>query len=567
MSGNPSYSQFACIGTGFSGIALGCSIKRWYGISDVRFFEKNNDLGGTWLVNQYPGCACDIPSLLYSLSFAPNPEWSSPLPSQQEIWQYLNKTAIQYGLRDKMTFNSTIERCEWIEETSRWRITVRNNISDTTYAHESQFLFSAAGILVHPRKPDIPNIESFDGPVFHAAQWRHDVDLTDKKVAVIGNGCSAAQIVPAIKDQVEHVTQFARSKHWITPPMPAPNTELFQWMFINIPGALAFFRFTTFLLCERNMKGFFMNKAGAAHRSFLTAKATKYIKETAPEKYHDMLIPDFEFGCKRRVNDMGYLASLHSKSVTLRNDAIEEVTSSGIRSRDGFTEADVIVLATGFDSNTFCTNIDMVGRRGVTAEEHWSSLGGPGAYSSTSLSGFPNFFMILGPNTLTGHTSTIMAAENSINYSLRLIKPILQGKATCIDVKLDAEKQYIDQIQTDLKGTVFNSGCGSWYNRAKNGIVHNAMSYPYSQPNFWYRCLFPVYRDFEYDTAKNQPRQEVWKRAARYLVYAAASLSSLSLMISGSKNMWDLTSYVSSLQDQASVFGNGLAAYAKLRSN
>ncbi|EHK22596.1 uncharacterized protein TRIVIDRAFT_179915 [Trichoderma virens Gv29-8] len=567
MSDKPTYSQFACIGTGFSGIALGCTAKRWYGISDIRFFEKNSDLGGTWLVNQYPGCACDIPSLLYSLSFAPNPEWSSPLPSQQEIWQYLNKVAIQYGLREKMTFNSTVEKCEWIEQTSRWRITVRDNASDTTFVHESQFLFSAAGVLVHPRKPDLPNIESFNGPILHAAQWRHDVDLTDKKVAVIGNGCAAAQIVPAIKDQVKHVTQFARSKHWITPPMPTPNVKLFQWLFKNVPGVLAFCRFAVFLICEKNMTGFLMTKAGAAHRSFLTAKATKYIEETAPEKYHGMLIPDFEIGCKRRINDMGYLASLHSDSVTLRTDAIEEVTPTGIRSKDGFTEADVIVLATGFDSNSFCTNIDMVGRGGVTAEEHWNSLGGPAAYHSTSLSGFPNFFIILGPNTLTGHTSTLMAIENAVNYSLRLIQPILQGNAMAVDVKIDAEKEYVDQIQTDLKGTVFYSGCSSWYTRARNGAVHNAMAYPYSQPYFWYQSLFPAYKDFKYDVAKNSPHQQVWRRAIRYFFYAAASLSSLSLMVSGTKNMWDLASYVPFLQNQASVFGNGLAAYVKLHSN
>ncbi|KAL7947826.1 hypothetical protein V8C42DRAFT_351787 [Trichoderma barbatum] len=567
MSGKPTYSQFACIGTGFSGIALGCTIKRWYGVSDIRFFEKNSDLGGTWLVNQYPGCACDIPSLLYSLSFAPNPEWSSSLPSQQEIRQYLNKVAIQYGLRDKMTFDSTVERCEWIEQTGRWRITIRENASDTTFVHESQFLFSAAGILVHPRKPDLPNIESFKGPVFHAAQWRHDIDLTDKKVAVIGNGCSAAQIVPAIKDQVKHVTQFARSKHWITAPLPIPNSKLFRWLFMNIPGFLSFCRLSIFLMCEKNMKGFFMTKAGAAHRSYATAMAEKYIKETAPEKYHDMLIPDFEIGCKRRVNDMGYLASLHSQSVTLRNDAIEEVTPTGIRSKDGFTEADVIVLATGFDSNSFCTNIGVVGRGGVTAEEHWNSLGGPGAYSSTSLSGFPNFFLILGPNTLTGHTSTLMAVENSVNYSLRLIKPILQGNYAAIDVKLDAEKRYIDQLQTGLKDTVWFSGCSSWYNRAKNGVVHNAMAYPYSQPYFWYQCLFPIYNDFKYDVAKNPPRQKVWRRVAKYLVYATASLSSLSLMVSTRKNVWDFASYVPFLQNQASMLGNGLAAYVKLRSN
>ncbi|KAM0248374.1 hypothetical protein ACHAQJ_009499 [Trichoderma viride] len=564
MADKVTYSQFACIGTGFSAIALGCTIKRWYGITDIRFFERHSDLGGTWLVNQYPGCACDVPSLLYSFSFAPNPEWSKVLPSHQEVWKYLDKVSAQYGLRDKMSFNSSVERCEWIEQSARWRITVRNTVSDTTFTHESQFLFSGSGILVQPRKPDLPNIENFDGPVFHAAQWRHDVDLTDKNVVVIGNGCSASQIVPGIKDQVKHVTQFARTKHWIIPPVEVPNTKLFQWLFMHIPGFLTFSRFAAFLFLENEMRGFYMTKAAAAYRRSTAAGAVRYIKEKAPEKYYDKLIPDFEIGCKRRIYDPNYLTSLHSQNVTLRDDAIEEVTPKGIRSKDGYTEADIIVLASGFETNTFCTNIDIVGRGGVTAEEHWKSLGGPGAYNSTSLSGFPNMFLILGPNTATGHTSTIMAVENTVNYSLRLIEPILQGEATAVDVNLDAEKQYIDQIQTDLKQTVWFSGCNNWYNRAQDGTVRNSMAYPYSQPYFWYRCLFPIYKDFKYDSAKNPPREKIWRGVIRYSIYAAASLSSLSLMVSGTKHGWDFTAHLSFLKDQVSVLRNGLAAYVNL---
>ncbi|KAL7790804.1 hypothetical protein V8C37DRAFT_410783 [Trichoderma ceciliae] len=564
MTDKVTYSQFACIGTGFSAIALGCTIKRWHGITDVRFFEKHSDLGGTWFVNRYPGCACDVPSLLYSFSFAPNPEWSKVLPSRQEVWQYLNQVSIQYGLREKMSFNSSVETCEWIEQSARWRITVRDTLSDTTFVHECQFLYSGSGILVRPRKADLPSIESFNGPVFHAAHWRHDVDLTDKNVVVVGNGCSASQIIPAIKDQVRHVTQFARSKHWIIPAVQVPNTKLFQWLFMHIPGFLTFSRFGAFLFLENEMRGFYMTKAAAAYRRSTTAGAVQYVKKTAPEKYHDILIPDFEIGCKRRIYDPGYLTSLHSEKVTLRDDSIEEVTPNGIRSKNGYTEADVIVLASGFETNTFCTNIDIVGRGGVTAEEHWKSLGGPGAYNSTSISGFPNLFLILGPNTATGHTSTIMAIENGVNYSLRLIEPILRGEATAIDVIPDAEKQYVDQIQTDLKDTVWLSGCSNWYNRAQDGTVRNAMAYPYSQPYFWYQCLFPNYKDFKYDPAKNPPRRKGWRAVIRYSFYAAASLSSLSLMVSGTRNGWDFARYMPFLKDLARVVRDGFMTCIKL---
>lgn len=318
------------------------------------------------------------------------------LPSKDELWNYLSRVCDQYGLRDKMSFNSTVERCEWIEQTARWRITVRDTASNTTFTHECQFLYAGSGLLVYPRKADLPNIESFNGPVFHASQWRHDVDLTDKNVVVVGNGCSASQIVPAIKDQVKHVTQFARSKHWIVPDVKVPHTKVFQWLFMHIPGVMALGRFAVFLFMENSARAFGMDKASAAYRRQVTAEAEQFIKDNAPEKYHDMLIPDFELGCKRRIFDPGYLGSLHSDRVTLRDDPIQEVTPHGIRSKNGFTEADVIVLATGFETNTFCTGIDIVGRGGVTAEEHWKSLGGPGAYNSTNISGFPNFFLLLG---------------------------------------------------------------------------------------------------------------------------------------------------------------------------
>ncbi|KAH6607263.1 hypothetical protein Trco_003576 [Trichoderma cornu-damae] len=484
------YSQFACIGAGFSGIALGCTIKRWHGITDIRFFERHSDLGGTWFVNQYPGCACDVHSLLYSFSFAPNPEWSELLSSRQDIWQYLDKVAIQYGLRDKMSFNCSVERCEWIEQTARWRIAVRDTASGTTFAHECQFLYSGSGVLTEPRKASLPNIEAFRGPVFHASQWRHDVDLTDKKVVVVGNGCSAAQIVPAIKDRARHVTQFARSRHWIVPPVEVPNTRLFQWLFTHVPGFLALSRLVAFLILESEMRGFYMTRAAAAIRRRTAADAERYMRKMAPERYHGMLIPDFEIGCKRRIYDPGYLASLHSDKVTLRDDSIEEVTPNGIRSTGGHTEADVIVMASGFETNTFCTSIDIVGRGGVTAEEHWKSLGGPGAYNSTCISGFPNFVMLL------GHTSALMAVENAVNYSLRVMGPVLQGEATAVEVKPEAEKRHVDQIQADLEKTVWLSGCSNWYNRAEDGTVRNGMTYPYSQPYFWYQCLFPNYKAF-----------------------------------------------------------------------
>lgn len=391
-----SYTQFACIGSGFSGVALGATLKRWHGITDVRFFERHAKLGGTWFANKYPGCACDVPSILYSLSFAQNPTWSQSLAPHDELCKYLVHVAEEYGLLPKMTFNATVERCEWMEKTQRWRLRIRDGESGDVYMHECQFLFSGVGQLIYPRKPGIPGIETFKGPVFHASAWRSDVDLQDKKVIVVGNGCTATQIVPAIQHKTRHLTQFARSKHWITPPVILPNNKLIQFLYKHLSGVQAIARFAAFLITENDMRGFYMTRLGAAYRRHRSADTAAYMRKKAPEKYHDMLIPDFAFGCKRRIFDSGYLTGLHADNVTLTNDPIVEATPDGLRSKNGFTEADVIVMANGYETNLYLENVEVVGRDGETLAQHWAEMGGPGAYNTTSVSGFPNFFMILG---------------------------------------------------------------------------------------------------------------------------------------------------------------------------
>ncbi|KAM4057513.1 flavin-binding monooxygenase-like domain-containing protein [Hirsutella rhossiliensis] len=497
-----SYSQFACIGCGFSAVALGATLKRWYGITDICFFERQGNVGGVWFANKYPGCASDVPSALYCLSFSPNSHWSNFLAPHDELCQYISRVADEYGLLQKMRFNAAVERCEWIEEKRRWRMQICDGETGDILIHESHFLFSAAGQLVYPREPDLPGIESFRGPVFHASRWRHDIDLCNKNVVLVGNGCTATQIVPAIRDQARRVTQFMRSKHWILPgfKMSARVTSLVQFLCRYVPGFFYLFRFLAFLATENDMRAIYMTLAAAAFRRSTSSLAKCYIKSAAPAEYHDLLVPDFELGCKRTIlDDTGYMESLHADNVELTDDPILEVLPHGVRSRNGFTKADVIVLATGFETNQFLTGINVIGRHGKTVTEHWEAFGGPGAYNTTCLNGFPNFFMILGPNTGSGATSALLASENTINYSLRIIKPIIDGDAITVDVNRGAEELYIHQIQEDLQRTVWSAGCSSWYNRGSK--ARNAMNYPFSQLHFWYRCLFPVYADFTYEVS------------------------------------------------------------------
>ncbi|KAJ9137100.1 Monooxygenase [Pleurostoma richardsiae] len=500
------YSQFACIGTGFSAICLGATLQRWYGITDVRFFERYDKLGGTWYTNQYPGCACDVPSALYSYSFEPNPHWSRVLPSYQELWDYLNRVAHKYSLLPKMTFGVNVERCEWIEEKRRWRLYIRHYKTDSIFTHECQFLFSASGQLVQPRELDVPGADTFKGIMFHSSKWRKDVELEGKRVIVIGNGCTAAQIVPSIVGKTKHLTQMIRSKHWVYPPIDDARTEALRLICKYIPGTMALQRLLVYLGAENELRGFPMTPSAAKFRQRRRVQVEKYMRSTAPKKYHDILIPDFEVGCKRRIFDSGYLECLHAENLNLTNKRAEEIVPEGIRTKSGIIEADVIILANGYVTNKFLTNIDIVGREGTLAE-HWDSFGGAEAYNCSVLSGFPNFFILLGPNAATGHTSAIMAAENSINYALRVLKPILEGKASVAGLKRDAEERYVSRIQTDLSKTVWNSGCSSWYieKDAEKGQTWNAMSYPYSQAHFWYRSLFPTWSDWEFSGPKSLP--------------------------------------------------------------
>ncbi|KAL3478136.1 hypothetical protein BJX99DRAFT_256688 [Aspergillus californicus] len=502
----PSYSQIACVGAGLSGIALGATLKRWYEMDDIRFFERHDDCGGTWHISSYPGCACDVPSALYSYSFAPNPRWSKLMPSHNEIKAYQRDVADSYGLRDKMCFRTEVTECLWREDVSRWLMVLRNvDTHEITY-HECQVLFAATGALVEPRACDIPGVSTFKGSIFHSARWNHDVSLEGKKVVVLGNGCTAAQIVPAIADRTESLTQIIRSQHWIVEAINFSYTPAMLWVFRNIPFAQLIHRFAIFAVAELDYLLFPMTRLAALWRQARRKQFEAYMRKRSPEKYHDILIPDFEPGCKRRIFDCGYLDTLHKENTHLTDAKILDIVPDGINTSEGFIPADVIVLATGFNTNRFLPGMQVRGKNDKTVDEHWSRLDGPGAYNNCALNGFPNFFFLLGPNTVTGHTSAVIAIENAVNYALRVLKPVLDGSATSVEVKLAAEDTYIQKIQTALRNTVWHSGCNSWYVNDKSW---NAMVYPWTQAYFWYTCLFPVWGGLAFQTDSETSYQEL----------------------------------------------------------
>lgn len=391
------YTQFACIGAGLSGIGLGATLKRWYNISDIQIFERQPALGGTWFANRYPGCACDVPAALYSYSFESNLAWSRVLPPATELWAYLSHVATKYDLGPRITSGVEVRRAVWNEAKARWRLTAVRLDDGREFHHECQFLFGATGQIVRPRTLDVPGADTFGGPMFHSSQWQHDVDLAGKKVVVFGNGATGAQVVTAIVGQTEHLTHIVRSKHFLLPGIDSLIDERAQ-AFLKVPGISALSRLLVFLFAEEHLRAFYDSWGGKAYRKKIGEHADKYMRKRAPEKYHDILIPDFEIFCKRRIFDPGYLAALHRDNIELTADRVQEIVPEGVRMADGrLIEADVIVGCNGFQMQNFLAPIEFIGVGGVTAEEHWAKCGGaPEAYNCSAMNGFPNFFAILG---------------------------------------------------------------------------------------------------------------------------------------------------------------------------
>ncbi|KAK4176851.1 hypothetical protein QBC36DRAFT_378174 [Triangularia setosa] len=537
------FTQFACIGTGFSGIALGATIQRWYNIppSSIQFFDSQPCVGGTWSINQYPGAACDVPSALYSFSFERNPNWTRFLPPHDELRAYLTKVASKYNLIPRMRFNTKVTKAEWISDRSsppnpRWRLTILNLHTNLISHHDCQFLFSGSGQFNSPRPLDVPGIECFQGPVIHSSRWDHSVSLKDKNVVVFGNGCTAAQIVPSILPQTANLTQIVRSKHWIYPPVDAKVSPFAKKLLASMPGATLLQRFIVYHLAEADWAGFTLTPPAAQFREKRKEMIEAYMKKTAPEKYHALLIPDFEIGCKRRVFDSGYLECLHSEKITLTNEKAVEILPRGVKMGDGrVVEADVLVLANGFQTNTPTTLLPIIGENSQTLQSHWSTpngFPGPGAYNCTSLHNFPNFFLLWGPNTATGHTSAVMAIENAVNFALRVIRPCLEGKASVVDVTEQAEKKFVERVQKALGETVFMSEtCDSWYTArdGETGRVWNGMTYPWSQARYWWDCLFPKRGDWVYSGPATGKSSIVKKRRSGLWLttFAAVALGGL----------------------------------------
>ncbi|CUS10077.1 unnamed protein product [Tuber aestivum] len=541
----PKYTDVVCIGAGLSGIAVGARLKTHYPHASAHFYDRNTDLGGTWHVNTYPGAACDVPSALYSFSFAMNAAWSCVTPSQVEIKEYVLRVAREYGIPERTTLGAEVLGCEWVDGRGVWKVRVRRKGEGEEkgeWEHECRVLFSAVGGLVHPNVPEVDGMGEFRGRVCHSAEWDRGIELKGKDVVVVGNGCrspplyllstptdrlplgSAAQIVPAVAEVAASVTQIIRSSHWLVKAPKINYTSWIQWIFRNIPLANRLHRFLIFLLIEESFRLFGSSESSKRYRARRRPVLEKYMREASPEEYHGILIPDYEVGCKRRVLDDGYLKSLHDPHVALVKSAITRITPTGIQTSAGsHHKAQVIIFATGFRTGYF--PLPIIGKHGVSITDHFAELGGPGAYKTTAIHGFPNFFMLLGPNAATGHTSALMAIENTVEYALRVLRPVLgrRGRTVAVEVRQEKEKEWVLNAQSELARMVWGSGCRTWYNTESGW---NAMTYPWSQAHFWWHSLWVSWDDWivAYDEKPTLPSTKSLLMLISFIVVCVCAL-------------------------------------------
>ena len=444
----------AIIGTGFSGIGMGVSLLK-QGLTDFTIFEKADSLGGTWRDNNYPGCACDVQSHLYSFSFAPNPNWSRAFAPQPEIKRYLEDVSAEYGLKQHLKYGHELVAANYQTEEKCWHLRFRNG-----RIVEANKLISAIGALHIPNRPEIKGAETFAGDMFHSAEWQQDVDLTGKRVAVIGTGASAIQFVPAIVQKVKSITVFQRSPAWVIPKPDREIGSLEKKLYNSFSSLMSLQRGRTWLQLETRAIAF--NYARNVLK-LLEARAKRYIRSQVKDPAKaEALTPDYRIGCKRILISNDFYSAMNRNHVSIETDAISEITEKGIIDANGnLHEVDVIILGTGFKTLDAIKDLHVANGEGTTLAETWKN--GAHCHLGTMVSGFPNFFLLLGPNTGLGHSSQVFMIESQINYVSDAIKKMKKMDVASVDVRPSVQAAFIDKIQASMKRTIWTTGCDSWY--------------------------------------------------------------------------------------------------------
>ena len=444
----------AIIGAGFAGIGTAIRLKQ-SGIESFTIFERAGEIGGTWRDNTYPGAACDVPSHVYSLSFEPNPDWTHKFSPSAEIQAYLLRLVEKWQLRSRLRLRTEIVDARFDEARGTWTLTTA-----TGETHEARVIVAGVGGLVDPAVPDIKGLHSFTGEIFHTARWNHDYDLTGRSVAVIGTGASAVQVVPSIAPQVAKLSVFQRTPAWVVPKMDKRYSERERRFYARHPLVLRAKRFAMYALSEIFGPMVFLDSKRLSALGEGISMRHLHAQVRDPE-LRRKLTPHFQFGCKRVLVSDDYWASFERENVELVTEPIAEVRREGIETKDGrLHEVDALVLATGFALGLATAPFAVTGRGGRTLDDAWR--GGAVAYKGMTVSGFPNWFTLMGPNTGPGHTSVLVFTEAQIEHALQAIRKIRDEDLRFVDVRQEVQDRYNAGIQARMPRMVWHT-CQSWY--------------------------------------------------------------------------------------------------------
>jgi len=462
-AGTPEF-PIAIIGSGFAGIGMAIQLRK-AGIHSFTIFERAAEIGGTWRDNTYPGAACDVPSHVYSFSFEPNPNWSRKYAESAEIQAYLLACVEKHKLRRYLRLNTAITEARFDEGQGLWML--RTSTGETVTARA---VLSGVGGLVDPAYPDIKGLDTFQGKVVHTARWDHDYDLTGKRVAVIGTGASAVQVVPAIAPKVGKLSVFQRTPAWVVPKQDFVIDDAMKRRFREHPLALKMRRLGLYWLSELMGPMVFLDSprlSGIGERLSL-----RHLEACVKDPVlRDKLRPHFQFGCKRMLVSDDYWPTFERDNVELVTEGIVEIGPTGIVTKDGREHpVDAIVLATGFALGLASAPFPIVGLGGRTLDDAWRA--GAEAYKGVTVSGFPNWFIMMGPNTGPGHTSVLVFTEAQINYIMQAIRTLLAEDLKYVNVRQSVQDAYNAFIQRRMKHMVWSTGCSSWY-LSPNGENHS----------------------------------------------------------------------------------------------
>ena len=448
------HARVLIIGAGFSGLAMAIRLKQ-RGMNDFIVLERAEDVGGTWLYNTYPGCMCDVPSHLYSLSFAPNPDWSHTYSPQPEIQRYLHDTANRFGILPHVRTGAEVLEADWQEDEQRW------SVQTSAGAFTGTLLVSGMGPLTEPVIPDIAGLESFAGKIMHSARWDHDYDLRGRRVASIGTGASAIQYVPAIQEEVEHLDVYQRTAPWVMPHGDRAITDFERSLYRRVPMAQRLVRGGVYAGKELLVFGFVKDPR---LMGLIEKLARMHIrKQVTDPRLLEQVTPDYTIGCKRMLPSNRWYPALGAANVELVTTGIGQVRERSIVDVDGAErEVDTIILGTGFHVTDTPYAQQVRGRDATRISDVWQ--GSPRAYLGTSVPGFPNLFVLLGPNTGLGHSSMVYMIESQIEHVLGAIDAMDRSGAATIEVRPEAHAAFNREVDERMRGTVWDvGGCASFY--------------------------------------------------------------------------------------------------------